>query len=232
VRRVSDAADDVLGRLEPLRGDDLDVNREADIAYRVGDGNALLVAGSLRPARRSGGRCRCPSSSGPSRPTKQNDPVRLRHSQHARTTSLSTNSSTSIRSYDRPLAAGQKGWPHRATVRSWHEHSLCRGHFASPGRRIVADHLADIIQTNRIDLAIANAENAAGGFGITPPIAQELFALASMFSPPATTSGQEGDIRLSGPPAAPSAAANYPDAPLAAAWPVLCGRAMAWSAPC
>ena len=49
--------------------------------------------------------------------------------------------------------------------------------FASPGRRIVADHLADIIQTNRIDLAIANAENAAGGFGITPPIAQELFAL-------------------------------------------------------
>jgi metallophosphoesterase (TIGR00282 family) len=49
--------------------------------------------------------------------------------------------------------------------------------FASPGRRIVADHLADIIETNRIDLAIANAENAAGGFGITPPIAEELFGL-------------------------------------------------------
>jgi hypothetical protein len=49
--------------------------------------------------------------------------------------------------------------------------------FASPGRRIVADHLADIIETNRIDLAIANAENAAGGFGITPPLAEELFAL-------------------------------------------------------
>jgi 2',3'-cyclic-nucleotide 2'-phosphodiesterase len=49
--------------------------------------------------------------------------------------------------------------------------------FASPGRRIVADHLQDIVQSNHIDLAIANAENAAGGFGITPSIAEELFAL-------------------------------------------------------
>ena|SRR5271157_3636805 len=49
--------------------------------------------------------------------------------------------------------------------------------FASPGRRIVADHLRDIVETNRIDLAIANAENAAGGFGITPAIAEELFGL-------------------------------------------------------
>jgi metallophosphoesterase (TIGR00282 family) len=49
--------------------------------------------------------------------------------------------------------------------------------FASPGRRIVADHLQDIVQSNLIDLTIANAENAAGGFGITPSIAEELFAL-------------------------------------------------------
>jgi metallophosphoesterase (TIGR00282 family) len=49
--------------------------------------------------------------------------------------------------------------------------------FASPGRRIVADHLQDIIETNRIDLAVANAENAAGGFGITPAIAEELLGL-------------------------------------------------------
>ena len=49
--------------------------------------------------------------------------------------------------------------------------------FASAGRRIVADHLQDIVATNRIDLAIANAENAAGGFGITPSIAEELFAM-------------------------------------------------------
>src|SRR5450755_3160687 len=49
--------------------------------------------------------------------------------------------------------------------------------FASAGRQIVADHLRDIKETNHIDLAIANAENAAGGFGITPSIAEELFSL-------------------------------------------------------
>ena len=49
--------------------------------------------------------------------------------------------------------------------------------FSSVGRRIVADHLADIKQTQQIDLAIANAENSAGGFGITPSIAEELFGL-------------------------------------------------------
>ena len=49
--------------------------------------------------------------------------------------------------------------------------------FGSPGRRIVADHVEDIVKANEIDLAIANAENAAGGFGITPAIAEDLFAL-------------------------------------------------------
>jgi len=49
--------------------------------------------------------------------------------------------------------------------------------FGSSGRHIVADHLQDIKATNHIDLAIANAENAAGGFGVTPSIAEELFAL-------------------------------------------------------
>lgn len=49
--------------------------------------------------------------------------------------------------------------------------------FSSVGRRIVADHLADIKATQRIDVAIANAENAAGGFGVTPSIAEELFGL-------------------------------------------------------
>ena len=49
--------------------------------------------------------------------------------------------------------------------------------FASPGRRIVADHLQDIVAANAIDLAIANAENAAGGFGLTPAVAEELLAL-------------------------------------------------------
>ena len=49
--------------------------------------------------------------------------------------------------------------------------------FASPGRKLVMEHLADIVETNRIDLAIANAENAAGGFGITPSIAEDLLAM-------------------------------------------------------
>jgi metallophosphoesterase (TIGR00282 family) len=49
--------------------------------------------------------------------------------------------------------------------------------FASPGRRIVADHLGDIVATNHIDLVVANGENAAGGFGITPAIAEELLAM-------------------------------------------------------
>jgi len=49
--------------------------------------------------------------------------------------------------------------------------------FGSPGRRVVADHLEDIRATNAIDLTIANAENAAGGFGLTPSIAEDLFAM-------------------------------------------------------
>jgi len=49
--------------------------------------------------------------------------------------------------------------------------------FASAGRRILADHLSDIVATNSIDLSIANVENSAGGFGVTPAIAEDLFAL-------------------------------------------------------
>jgi len=49
--------------------------------------------------------------------------------------------------------------------------------FGSPGRKIVHDHLAHVVEKHKIDLLIANAENAAGGFGLTPAIAEELFAL-------------------------------------------------------
>jgi metallophosphoesterase (TIGR00282 family) len=45
--------------------------------------------------------------------------------------------------------------------------------FASAGRRMVAENLQRIISEEHIDLTIANAENAAGGFGITPMIAPE-----------------------------------------------------------
>jgi metallophosphoesterase (TIGR00282 family) len=48
--------------------------------------------------------------------------------------------------------------------------------FASTGRGLVARFLQEIISTEKIRLAVANAENSAGGFGITPLIAQELFS--------------------------------------------------------
>jgi 2',3'-cyclic-nucleotide 2'-phosphodiesterase len=44
----------------------------------------------------------------------------------------------------------------------------------SPGRQIVQDRLADIVSQRQIDLVIANGENAASGFGITPRLADEL----------------------------------------------------------
>ena len=49
--------------------------------------------------------------------------------------------------------------------------------FASGGRGIVAENLNRLISEHKIDLAIANAENSAGGFGITPLIAEELLAM-------------------------------------------------------
>jgi len=48
--------------------------------------------------------------------------------------------------------------------------------FASPGRGIVAEHVRRVVAAHGIDLTIANAENSAGGFGITPLIAEELFS--------------------------------------------------------
>ncbi len=49
--------------------------------------------------------------------------------------------------------------------------------FASGGRGIVAENLNRLITEHKIDLAVANAENSAGGFGITPLIAEELLAM-------------------------------------------------------
>jgi len=40
---------------------------------------------------------------------------------------------------------------------------------------MVARHLKDIVAAENIHLAIANVENAAGGFGINPQLADELF---------------------------------------------------------
>ncbi len=46
----------------------------------------------------------------------------------------------------------------------------------SPGRKIVHERLADIVAQQSVDLCIANGENSASGFGITPRLADELFA--------------------------------------------------------
>lgn len=51
--------------------------------------------------------------------------------------------------------------------------------FGSAGRRIVREHLAHVREANHVDLTIMNVENAAGGFGITPQIAEDLFDLGA-----------------------------------------------------
>ncbi|MEK6583292.1 MAG: YmdB family metallophosphoesterase, partial [Nitrospirota bacterium] len=43
------------------------------------------------------------------------------------------------------------------------------------GRKTIARQLETVVDEYRINLVIANGENAAGGFGITPKIADELF---------------------------------------------------------
>ncbi|HET9370319.1 MAG TPA: TIGR00282 family metallophosphoesterase [Vicinamibacterales bacterium] len=45
-----------------------------------------------------------------------------------------------------------------------------------PGRELVRRGLAAIVEHRRIDLVIANVENAAAGFGVTPDIADDLLS--------------------------------------------------------
>ncbi|WP_447979188.1 TIGR00282 family metallophosphoesterase [Candidatus Nitrospira bockiana] len=44
-----------------------------------------------------------------------------------------------------------------------------------PGRRAIARRLPKLVDEHGIDVVIGNGENVAGGFGITPELAQELF---------------------------------------------------------
>jgi metallophosphoesterase (TIGR00282 family) len=46
----------------------------------------------------------------------------------------------------------------------------------SSGREIVVSRLTEIVAEHRVDLTIANGENSASGFGITPRLADEIFA--------------------------------------------------------
>jgi 2',3'-cyclic-nucleotide 2'-phosphodiesterase len=49
--------------------------------------------------------------------------------------------------------------------------------FGQPGRRIVKEALPGLLEEYSPDLILANGENAAAGFGITPPLVEELLGL-------------------------------------------------------
>jgi metallophosphoesterase (TIGR00282 family) len=51
--------------------------------------------------------------------------------------------------------------------------------FGSAGRRIVREHIGHVREAHDVELVVINAENAAGGFGVTPQIAEELFDLGA-----------------------------------------------------
>jgi hypothetical protein len=51
--------------------------------------------------------------------------------------------------------------------------------FGSAGRRIVREHIGHVCEAHAVELLVINAENAAGGFGVTPQIAEEFFDLGA-----------------------------------------------------
>jgi 2',3'-cyclic-nucleotide 2'-phosphodiesterase len=51
--------------------------------------------------------------------------------------------------------------------------------FGSAGRKIVREHIGHIRKANNVELNIINAGKAAGGFGVTPQIAEDLFDLGA-----------------------------------------------------
>lgn len=46
-----------------------------------------------------------------------------------------------------------------------------------PGRRMLTRHLDSLVGRHHVDFIVANAENAAGGFGVTPDVVSELLDL-------------------------------------------------------
>ena len=51
--------------------------------------------------------------------------------------------------------------------------------FGSAGRKIVREHIGHVRESHAVDLTVINAENAAGGFGLTPQIAEDFFDLGA-----------------------------------------------------
>src|SRR5438445_7013344 len=64
----------------------------------------------------------------------------------------------------------------------------------SPGRQIVRDRLADVVAQRQIDLVIANGENSASGFGITPRLAEELLKMGIDVATGGSRSGDRKEI--------------------------------------
>ena len=100
--------------------------------------------------------------------------------------SLASTANTRTLNLNRPLCAMQKATtPSRSFPPPTAQHFspvniLFVGDvFGSAGRHIVREHLPHVLETNAVDLLVINGENAAGGFGITPSIAEELFDLGA-----------------------------------------------------
>ncbi|MGH9590414.1 MAG: TIGR00282 family metallophosphoesterase [Terracidiphilus sp.] len=51
--------------------------------------------------------------------------------------------------------------------------------FGHAGRKIVREHIGHVREAHAVDLTVVNVENAAGGFGVTPEIADEIFDLGA-----------------------------------------------------
>ena len=47
----------------------------------------------------------------------------------------------------------------------------------SPGRKAISALLHKVVDKYSIDLVVANGENASGGIGITPEVAEQLFQM-------------------------------------------------------
>lgn len=89
------------------------------------------------------------------------------------------------------------------------------------GRRLLARHLEPLIDGERIDFVVVNLENAAGGFGLTGPVMEELDALPV----DVWTSGNHVWDKKSGIPLLDSVPhllrpANYPDGNPGRGWVV------------
>ena len=59
-----------------------------------------------------------------------------------------------------------------------HAHSVYRRHFWAAGEPSSKIGCRELVREQRNDLTIANGENSAAGFGITPALAEDFFELS------------------------------------------------------